>query len=81
MLQISILSSSDRLSCIEDAMLVLKMGRDLHVSYCVFPSRMSDNCDEHREHTLHPGTIEMSKDNKSSPLLVGIVTFPRDVSN
>ena len=62
MLHISMLSSSDRLSCIEDAMLVSKMGRDLHVSYCVFPSRISDNCDEHREHTLYPGTIEISKD-------------------
>ena len=43
-------------------------------SYESLPSRILDNCDEHREHTLHPGTIEMSKDNKSS-------AFPRDASN
>ena len=75
MFHTSALSSSDGLSCI------LKLGRELNVSYYVFPSRISDNCEEQREHNLHPGMIEISKDNKSSALLLGIVTFPRDSLN
>ena len=46
--------------------------------YSIFPSKISEIIEEQREHTLKPGTIEMSKLNKSCALLFVIITFPKN---
>ena len=43
----------------------------------ILPLSISDSSEEQREHTLHPGTIEISKLNKSRALLLVIITFPK----
>ena len=46
--------------------------------YSFFPSKTSEIIGEQREHTLNPGTIEMSKLNKSCALLLVIITSPKN---